>query len=237
LLRSSCAAIRITAKTIGASLAGFPTGALRPPARPRRYAHGGWSFACDPDLPAALEPAIWRPELAPESLLLAAAPIEYSHAVPLDPAAIGIVRGGKDGPDGRYLILDDGVGRHRLWLRDDADGPLAIVLPLDEDGELRLSVALRLLRRIRGRAGIPPPPRLAVTRLQRRRLTLLLNIIDRLADGATKREIARALIYPRMERVSAAEWKASSERRRTQRLCDEAKSMVAAGYRQLLRGR
>lgn len=143
----------------------------------------------------------------------------------------------REGEGGRHLILSDEAGRHRLWVRGDANRPLAVVVPIDEHGELRLAVALRLLRRIRGHAGAEPPPRLAVTRFQRLRLVLLLNIIDRLAAGDSKREIARALIYPGMERVSAAEWKASTERRRTLRLCDEAKAMVAAGYRLLLRGK
>jgi hypothetical protein len=205
--------------------------------RPRRYALGGWYFACDPDLPAAVEPAIWRPELAPETLILEAAPPDYATAAPLDPAAIGVVQADRAGSDGRHLIVGDAIGRHRLWVRDDGDQPLAVVVPIDEHGELRLAVALRLLRRIRGHASAAPPPRLAVTRFQRLRLVLLLNIIDRLAAGDSKREIARTLIYPGMERISAAEWKASTERRRTQRLCDEAKAMVAAGYRLLLRGK
>jgi hypothetical protein len=111
------------------------------------------------------------------------------------------------------------------------------VLPLDEAFELRLGVALRLLRRLRDGTSGPWPPRLAVTRFQRLRLTLLLNIFDRLAAGHSKREIARELIYPGLDPGPSAAWKASSERRRTLRLCDEAKAMVAAGYRHLLRGK
>jgi hypothetical protein len=114
---------------------------------------------------------------------------------------------------------------------------MAVLLPLDEDFELRLSAAARLFRRLRGVSSGPPPPRLGVTTFQRSRLALLLNVFDRLGGGASKREIASGLIYPGLDPGSAAEWKASAERRRTQRLCDEARAMVAAGYRRLLGGR
>lgn len=135
------------------------------------------------------------------------------------------------------MILADPDGDQPLWLRAEADRPLAVVLPVDEVFELRLGVALRLLRRVRDGAGGPWPPRLAVTPFQRSRLTLLLNIADRLAAGDSKREIARSLVYPGLDPGPSAAWKASAERRRTQRLCDEARAMVAAGYRLLLRGR
>jgi hypothetical protein len=134
-------------------------------------------------------------------------------------------------------VIQDPDGGHRVWLRTAPDTPLAVIIPLDDDFELRLGAAARLVRRLRGVAGGPLPPRLAVTPFQRLRLTLLLNIFDRIGGGASKREIARDLVYPGLDPGSAAEWKASAERRRTQRLCDEAKAMVAAGYRRLLGGR
>jgi hypothetical protein len=156
---------------------------------------------------------------------------------PLDVADAGPVLA--DGPtaQGRHLIIDDPDGDHRLWLRTAPRAPMAMVLPLDDDFELRLGAAARLFRRLRGFNGGPMPPRLAVTAFQRLRLSLLLNVFDHLGGGASMREIARDLIYPSLEPGSAAEWKASAERRRTQRLCDEARAMVAAGYRRLLRGR
>ncbi|MEA3388469.1 MAG: DUF2285 domain-containing protein [Pseudomonadota bacterium] len=135
------------------------------------------------------------------------------------------------------MILADSDGDLRLWLRAEPDRPLAVVLPFDDDFDLRLGVARRLLRRLRDGASGPWPPRLAVTRFQRLRLTLLLNIFDRLKADNSKREIARELIYPGLDPGPSAAWKASSERRRTQRLCDEARAMVAAGYRHLLRGK
>ena len=165
-----------------------------------------------------------------------AAPPDYAGE-PLDADALGAARMVRDGPDGRHLILADPEGDQRLWLRVDNAHAAAVVLPLDESFELRLGAALRLLQRMRGEAAAPQPPYLAPTRFQRLRLALLINIFDRLAAGWSKREIARALIYPGLDPGPAAAWKASSERRRTLRLCDEARAMVAAGYRRLLRGK
>jgi hypothetical protein len=164
------------------------------------------------------------------------APPDYAGA-PLDPDVLGAARLVRDGPDGRHLILADPEGDQRLWLRAEDQRAAAVVLPLDESFELRLGAAFRLLQRLRGDAAAPQPPHLAPTRFQRLRLALLINIVDRLAAGSSKREIARALIYPGLDPGPAAAWKASSERRRTLRLCDEARAMVTAGYRRLLRGK
>jgi len=122
-------------------------------------------------------------------------------------------------------------------MRISSDVPMAVVLPLDEAFDLRLGAALRLFRSLRGEAPGPLPSRLRVTPFQRSRIVLLLAVFDHLLAGSTKRQIARDVIYPGHIAASAAEWKASAERRRTQRLCDEAKAMVAAGYRRLLGGK
>lgn len=156
---------------------------------------------------------------------------------PLDLAGAGPILADRSAAEGRHLVIGDPDGDHRVWLRTAPGAPMAMVLPLDDDFEVRLATAVRLFRRLRGLRGGPMPPKLAVTAFQRLRLTLLLNVFDRLGGGASKREIASDLIYPGLDTGSAAEWKGSAERRRTQRLCDEAKAMVAAGYRRLLGGR
>jgi hypothetical protein len=139
--------------------------------------------------------------------------------------------------DGCHMMIADIDGDHRLWLRGAFGSSIAAVLPIDDDFEQRLAAAARLFRRLRGEPSGPAPPRLRVTPFQRFRLTLLLRIFDREAVGSSKREIASDLVYPGLEPGSSAEWKGSAERRRTQRLCDEAKAMVAEGYRRLLGGR
>jgi hypothetical protein len=46
-----------------------------------------------------------------------------------------------------------------------------------------------------------------------------------------------SLIYPKSATLTGAAWKGSPERRRTQRLSDEAVALMQGGYRSLLRGR
>lgn len=164
-------------------------------------------------------------------------PQAYDDLHPVAIEASGVIRRSGDADNGCHLIIAAPEGDHRLWVRTHPGNAMAVVLPIDDVFDLRLGAALRLFRSLRGETPGPLPPRLHVTPFQRARLTLLLAIFDRLLAGGSKREIARDIIYPRHEAASAAEWKGSAERRRTQRLCDEAKAMVAAGYRRLLAGK
>lgn len=82
-------------------------------------------------------------------------------------------------------------------------------------------------------AAVPRP-----TAYQAQRLDLLLSILDlRHAARATSHAIASRLVYPRLAIGRGAAWKASPERRRTQRLIREAEALAAGGYRALLSGR
>src|SRR3546814_11960918 len=84
------------------------------------------------------------------------------------------------------------------------------------------------------------PPGFAPTPFQQRRLNMLLDILDavlgRERTGITTHEIARCHVYPAMSIGRGNEWKSSAERRRTQRLIDEALALMNGGYRALLRG-
>lgn len=68
---------------------------------------------------------------------------------------------------------------------------------------------------------------------------MLLDILDAAGtrDGAalTTYEIARRHVYARLQVGRGSEWKSSSQRRRTQRLIDEARALMEGGYRRLLR--
>lgn len=48
--------------------------------------------------------------------------------------------------------------------------------------------------------------------------------------------MAFSFIYRNSAPMGRAEWKSSSQRRRTHRMIDEAKHMMARGYRDLLLG-
>lgn len=169
------------------------------------------------------------------TIVAAAAPPIY----PTPPISIDqlgdVLKDGTAG-DGRHIVLADDDGDHRIYLPDGRGHANAVLIPLDETFEDRLGVAARFFRRLRGEATGGLPPRLCVTAFQRLRLTTLLRCFDREAAGGTKREIAHEIIYPGLDGGSAAEWKASAERRRTQRLCEEARTMVAGGYKRLLGG-
>jgi hypothetical protein len=79
-------------------------------------------------------------------------------------------------------------------------------------------------------------PGYSPTAFQRNRLYLLLNLLDAESEGASRREMASSLLYRNSAPMDRAEWKGSSQRRRTQRMIDEAKQMMASGYHDLLRG-
>lgn len=110
--------------------------------------------------------------------------------------------------------------------------PLAAVIPLGVDGLDRLEAVHRLLAALHGRA-IPPDTRL--TRQQRARLRRMLRAFDGSRDGATQQEIAQIIFN--LGRLSRDEWQASSARHAVMSLLRGARTMIAGGYRKLLRHR
>lgn len=139
------------------------------------------------------------------------------------------------------MVLGDVDGPHRLWVRGGAAGcPLAYVIVRDDAIELRQNAMRRLDRRLSGAPPVRPLPGLQPTTFQRQRLSMLLAILDAVLgqDEArlTTHEIARRHVYAGMRIGRGNEWKSSSERRRTQRLIDEAVALMQGGYRRLLRG-
>lgn len=178
--------------------------------------------------------------MSPATVILDAAPPGVADAPPLHLADWPVVLADRTLSDGRHLVLGDLDGPHHLWLRDTLPGqPLAYVIVRDAAIEVRRRVAWRLDRRF---AGAPPSRQhsgFRPTVFQRRRLDLLLDILDMLQSAAvppTSHEIARRLIYPGLKVGRGMEWKSSTERRRTQRLIGEALSLMQGGYRVLLRG-
>jgi hypothetical protein len=133
--------------------------------------------------------------------------------------------------------LGDGRIMHRIWLRcDPACVPLAALIPCDAMTETRLQAVADLERWLRGSVSASAVSR--PTSYQSRRLDLLLSILDlRDERDVTSHEVARRLIYPRLDVGRGAAWKSSPERRRTQRLIREAEALAAGGYRSLLAGR
>ncbi|MGE8134106.1 DUF2285 domain-containing protein [Novosphingobium subterraneum] len=142
-----------------------------------------------------------------------------------------------DGHD-RHLVLADRNGLHRITIvtPEHPYGHHVAIMP-DDYWAIRLAV----LEQFAGNASLGTFGCLHPTTAQRRRLTLMLKVLDCL--NATKlpkptlRGIAEAVLYPRHDLGRAIEWKCSSERRQTQRLLNSARYLMQGGYRELLKGR
>ncbi|MEW6628988.1 MAG: DUF2285 domain-containing protein [Pseudomonadota bacterium] len=164
-----------------------------------------------------------------------------ADTAPFDIDAWPIILADRTLSTGRHLVLADLDGAHRLWVRDPRKGkPLAYMLPRDDVIDLRYAAVQRLDRRLAGAPPLRSAPGAMPTRFQRQRLSILLDILDATLDrartGVTTHEIARRHVYPAMTIGRGSEWKSSAERRRTQRLIDEAMGLMNGGYRTLLRG-
>jgi len=195
---------------------------------------GAWPFPFDPDRTALDRPALWRADLAAPVVALDRAPPGIAGARTF--AGHAAITADHRDESGRHLVIDTPGFRHRLWLRaPDPDVPLVILLAPSSDaiGAAAADAARRLLADLPLPAG---PLATHPTRFQRRRLILLLSILDADLAGSSNREIGTRLIYPWLAGMSADTWKGSSERRRTQRLIAEARNTMRGGYRGLLAG-
>jgi hypothetical protein len=130
-----------------------------------------------------------------------------------------------------YVSLDLGNGQH-LQLIHDGIAPTAAIVPLGVDGLDRLEAIHRLLAALHGRT-IPPDTRL--TRQQRARLRRMLQAFDGHRAGATGQEIAQVIF--RVGALDRNEWQTSSARHAVKALVRDARTMIAGGYRKLLRHR
>ena len=130
--------------------------------------------------------------------------------------------------------LDIGNGQHLQILDCTAgDDRIAVaIVPLGLDGFDRIEAVRRFLSALHGRA-IPPDTRL--TRQQRIRLRRMLRAFDGHRAGATQQEIAQVIL--KIGPLYRDEWQASSARHTIKALLRDAHSMVAGGYRKLLRHR
>ena len=100
--------------------------------------------------------------------------------------------------DGRHLVLDDVEGFHHVWLRDTCPGqPLAYVIIRDAAIEMRRQAAWRLDRRLAGAPLLRKTGLFQPTPRQRRRLNLLLDILDLIqapGDSTTSYDVALRLL-------------------------------------------
>lgn len=210
--------------------------------------HGASASHFDPVADPCRDPAIWCANTAAAIVILDAAPAIIDHIAFSDARVIHAA------DDGWHIVVAQAGRTHRLWLRRDT-APMAAAekrslpgfhLPLDPLLDARLAATRRVADWLD-----PPPPAsgqpLALSRrsarrsadadtltaLQSARFDLMLAMLHAEASGASLRDLG-ALAYPVLPRLNAAEWKASSERRRTHRLLTQAKALRDGGYRVLL---
>jgi hypothetical protein len=180
----------------------------------------------------------WLPELSPSTLILDPAPPGFVPAAPFDATRFGTLA--DDVPDGseRELIIQDGEQELHVRLRQPESAPRpAILLPIDAAAELRLQVALRFVRRLRGQRTKLLPTALRLTPQQKARLVRLLHAFDVHEAGGGPRDVASQVLDSRQARLPSVEWKDSQARRAANRLIHDAIALVNRGYLKLLRGR
>ncbi|PIO99669.1 hypothetical protein CJ014_09215 [Pleomorphomonas carboxyditropha] len=151
-----------------------------------------------------------------------------------DRAILSVIASNID-EEGTHSLYDLGNSQSIQILRVDAaagDAPLVAIVPLGITGFDRLEAIGRLLAALHGRV-VPPDTRL--TRQQRTRARRMLQAFDGARDGATQQEIAQVIF--RIGSISRDEWQTSSARHAVMSLLRDARTMIAGGYRKLLRHR
>ena len=184
---------------------------------------GGCDFATTNDPDATL----WTVDALPSVTALTRLPPGLGHPrFKSRPLALEPVLAA-EGDD--YVIERFGV-ELRVHVPDGRADPTALLLPFDGLFEVRVTAALRLWRALNGRQPGRNPA--ALSEARRRRLVLALRGLDGRLDGATNREIARALFGANA--VPERDWISHDLRDRTARLVRLGVAMMSGGYRRLL---
>lgn len=193
----------------------------------------GLRVPVSPHKPAWVAPAIWSPNAAPATITLVGAVPD----APLGLQGVDAILVDHGLSDGRHILIGDHERPYQIFLPGKFCEEAFYQVIRDDQIGLRLTEILRLERKLAGLAPRPCP--LRPTEFQNYRLNLLLDILDaRYGSGRamlTTYDLAQAVIYPGMKIGRGAEWKASSQRRRTQRLIEEAEGLMNGGYKRLLR--
>lgn len=192
----------------------------------------GLSYVADPAAPHDMTRIIVRADLSPAMLTL----VPSQPCIPPAPALkfmqLGPVREALHIKEGHVLLLADPAGDHQLCIAAPDHGPHCLCVALDDHLHLRLEAAERLRRRLAGLKTGPPP--LPLTLLQQRHLLIMLRAWDGRLSGAKARDLAAALIDPKVSGYSAAEWSDSRQRRLISRWIKAARLLIERDYRGLL---
>lgn len=191
---------------------------------------GAFVFPTDPEANVRERPALWSPEIAPDVVTIEAANPASAIPLPKGSEPLAEYASGAD----RHCVIAIASARLRLCVRSKPDLAIStLTIPCDPACALRLAAAARLQRATLGkRAGID---RAALpTAYQRARWVQFLALHDALVVGASSRDLAFGIVFPRHQPLKGAEWKGSGERRHVLRLTAAARRLVAGGYRSML---
>ncbi|WP_371933123.1 DUF2285 domain-containing protein [Bradyrhizobium sp. CCGUVB23] len=178
------------------------------------------------------------PQVSPGTLILEPAPAGFDVAKAVDRNALGLPLVELTDADGRELVIADQSGELHIRLQDEqAARRPAVLLPIDSISELRLEVALHLIRRLGGQRSALLPAALRLTAFQKRRLIQLLHAFDVHNLGGGPRDVAAKVLRSDHAQRRSVEWKDSHARRKANRLIHESIALVERGYLKLLRGR
>jgi hypothetical protein len=202
--------------------------------------HGGWSFAFPPALPAQAHPAIWLASDVPSVITFLDTEGGCDESwMPSILRNLEVLHD-RTTDEGRHLVLSDGKRRYRLLVKPTGSTHSGYLVHRDRWVRTRLAAIQAFDRSFPNFSNAKSNDRLLPSPNQKRRLALLLNILDTMHRSdrrvATTRKVAQTVVYQNTDLGRAIEWKSSSSRRQTQRLINEAQFLVEGGYRWLLKG-
>lgn len=179
---------------------------------------------------ALTQSVLWSPAVVPSVLTLAPAPehLSLGEVPPLSPLDTAC-----DSPEGELAFYGGDSPLQILMMPgSDPTKPVVAMIPLDADMLGRIETLTRLWRSLRGQR---PPPDTRMTQQQRGRLRRMIQAADGHMNGASYREIAKA-IYGE-PRISAESWKTSPLRASVIGLVKGGLDAINGGYLSMLRHR
>jgi hypothetical protein len=136
-----------------------------------------------------------------------------------------------DDGDAQHLILSCRDIRLRVCITTAPERiEPAFVIPANSLAALRLEAARQLTALQMGNPKAFTRPPFMPTRYDRARLSRLLAVADAGATGASARDIAFELVFPRSTSLVGDDWRDSSEQRQTRRLIAQAARMIDGGF-------
>jgi hypothetical protein len=169
----------------------------------------------------------WTPAIAPAAVgYILPVPGRDIQTLRIDAEDLTVI-GTQDGPmcvrlpSGALVVLD----------ANSLQGPVGILVPLDDHWAARIDMLNALRAQMSGRKKPPTP----LTPQQRRRIRLALRTLDARQGRASYQTIARHLFGA--EAVSREHWKTSSLKAQITRLSAHGAHLTTKGYRFLLLGR